>query len=226
MAIMEVLVRSVYEGQQCINRWNYIVTGTPAAVTRSFALAHAFGLETSGGIFDPATVLYAVQQLVSTSVLFEEIQVKDVYSETDFYTSPYPTDVLGLESGTPSSPVLAFGFKSNRIRTNVRSGTKRFPGVSEGAIGGAGALESAALSAAEDIATAMSQVLEYDDEGNILSFTPAVCSRLMYTTPPAKRAYRYYDTEEEQLDHTAIGVVWSPYDFVRSQVSRQYGHGA
>lgn len=226
MALMEVLVRSIYAGQQCINRWNYIVTGTPAAVTRSFALAHAFGLETSGGIFDPATVLYNIQTLLSSGVLFEEIQVRDVYSDTDFYTSPYPADVIGQTAGTPTSPVLAYGFKSNRVRTNVRSGTKRFPGVSESMMGGEGALESVALTQMEIIADSMSEVLEYDDEGNILTFTPSICSRFMYTEPPAKRAYKYYDTLEEQLEHTAIGVVWQGYDYVRSQVSRQVGHGS
>jgi len=48
----------------------------------------------------------------------------------------------------------------------------------------------------------------------------------MYTEPPAKKAYRYYETEEEQLEHIMENVTWTAYDRIRSQTSRQYGHGA
>lgn len=43
MPIMEVVLTQNYYGQEIINRFNYRASGTPAAVTYSFALVSALG---------------------------------------------------------------------------------------------------------------------------------------------------------------------------------------
>lgn len=234
MAILEVVLTGTYFNQQTITRWNYVSSGTPAAVSLSFALASAMG-----AIYDdtalppsypPDTVLAALSALTSNAWDWQQLTVINPYSPTDFYQTPFVVPYGGNSSGEAMSPVMAYGWRTNQVRRDVARGTKRVPGVIEDLINSGGVLNGAATTAVNLIATRMSEVLEYDDEGNILSFTPSVVSKEAYdpNPPPATgnhRAYRYYPTEAEQLDHTAIGVTWQSYDTVRSQTSRQYGHG-
>jgi len=145
---------------------------------------------------------------------------------TDVYGSPYPPGVNGQYSGTAASPALSYALTSNRVRSDIRRGQKRLSGVSESAMAAGGVLESAFLTSLSYAASEMSAVLEYDDEGNTLTFTPCVLSFEEYEPEPGKRAYRKWATEAAQLSHAAIGVLWSAQDTVRTQVSRQYGRGA
>jgi hypothetical protein len=71
----------------------------------------------------------------------------------------------------------------------------------------------------------MSATLTYDDEGNTLSFQPCVVGREWREGNTGKFAYRYYETESEQLENVATSVTWQPYSTVRTQVYRQYGRG-
>jgi len=48
MALYEVVVEQSYAGQQCINRFNYVSSGTPSGVTGSFGLIAALGLLLEG----------------------------------------------------------------------------------------------------------------------------------------------------------------------------------
>lgn len=234
MAILELTLAYTFANQQCINRWNYISGGTPAAVTRSFGLVAAFG-----GIYDevaippayPAdTVLGKIMSLLSDQVVLQQITALNVYDPVDFYQTPFVNPYNGDQSGDSLSPMVAYGFRSNQVRRDVARGTKRFAGVLEAFNLSGGILTTDALGVCNTIAEYMSDVISYDDEGNTLTYTPSICGKEAYdpNPPPATgnhRAYKYYATEAEQLDHTAIGVLWQAYAQTRSQVSRQYGHG-
>lgn len=235
MAIMEVVLAGSYAGQQIINRWNYIAGGTPASVSLSFALTSAFG-----AIYDliavppgypSGTVLDTMMGNLSSAYTLTQITALDVYSVTDFYQTPFVQPYAGSQGGESLSPTQAYGFRTNVVRRDVARGTKRLVGVVEPASTGLGVLTSTYQTAMNAIATKFSEVLEYDDEGNTLTFTPAVCGKELYDPNPTNpsgnhRAYRYFPDEAEQLDHTAVGVLWQAYTTIRTQVSRQYGKGS
>lgn len=228
MAILEAVISQSYQGQQVINRYHYVSSGTPAAVSLSFALLYAMGYLSSrvvGGAFPAGTIAGAVQDIQHNSLTYVSSVARDLYSVTDFYENPFVVPVSGDQPGSAATPVLAYGFQSNRVRLDVRRGSKRYAGVLEEAMEAGGTIVSGYFTEMGEVADLLSDTLTYDDEGNTITFVPAVLSFEMYTTPPAPKAYRKYETEAEQLMHTAQGVLYAPQPRVRTQVSRQYGRG-
>lgn len=229
MAILEAVVNQQYSGQLAVNRFHYVSSGTPASVTLSFALLSAMGFipdPPGSTTFDEGTVADAMENIQNSSVRYLSAYARDLYSVTDFYEVPYPQTITGDRTGEASSPVLAVGFFSNRVRTDVRRGMKRFVGVSESDVGSGGYWETAFNASLELMAGALGDTLTYDDEGNTLTFVPAILGFEEYETPSGKRAYKKWADPAVQLTHTAQGVAWQAYPAVRTQVSRQYGRGA
>lgn len=222
--LYELIMRSTYFGQQIINRFNYIMGGTPAAVTGAFALQFAF-FGGSGAAPSASSIVGQLQDVVTNDWQLTEIEVRAIYSATDFFTRPFVTPVIGEQTGKSLSPVTAYGFRTNRVRSDIARGTKRFVGVTEAGLIEGGVI-GGILPAVQEVAVAMSAVLEYNDEGNTLTFSPVVVQKEKYTTPSGRDAYRYYSTLETQLEHVATGILWEAYPQVRSQVSRQYGRGS
>lgn len=225
MAILELLVRQAYFGQQLINRFHYVSSGTPAAVSLSYALTYAFGVVDTAGTY-PATAPFSVwRSSVIPQLTFIETEAKNLYSPTDFYTRPWTTPLAGTNVGEAASPVLAYGLRSSRVRTDIRRGFKRIGGVNESWVDAGGVLNATAVTQWSTFATRISQVLSFNDEGNTITFSPVVLGYEEYTTPSGRSAYRPYATESAQLDHAALGIVYSVMPNIRSQVSRQYGRG-
>jgi hypothetical protein len=223
--VYEVTIKQNYFGQSCVNRFNYVGTGTPISVIPSFALLSAMGLIDTAGALPTSTLGGDLQDTQPDAVTFVQALARTVTDEnpTDFYDYPYPAGVIGTISGqTPTTPINAFGFFTNRVRVDIARGTKRFVGVTEEGMGDGGELESAFVTALNALASDMSDVLTYTTGGESLSFAPCVAKRVAYTTPSGKTAYKYYDTQAEQLDNIAQPITWQPYPQVRSQVSRQY----
>jgi len=224
MGVYRATLFSTYAGQSCVNRWNYISSGSPGGASVSFGLASAMGFvagftPVGGGIFQ------RLQELQSTGVTYDEVQVENIYDPVDFYTLPFLAGENGDNPGENSSPFVAFGFRTSRVRRDIRRGYKRFVGVAESAIGLEGEIAAGAVPSMVALANAMSATLTYDDEGNTLTYVPVVLGLEQYTPASGKPAYRPYDTEAEQLMHVAQGFAWENYDYVRSQTSRQYGRG-
>lgn len=229
MAILELVVNQKLNNQLVVNRYHYVSSGTPAAVSLSFALCHATGYlatRLSAGLFPLNSLARQIAGYQGGAVSYLSAYARNLYSVTDFYEAPFPTNPVGARSGETMSPVVAYGFYSSRVRTDIRRGSKRIAGPVEGDVGAMGVLESNMVTALTTVSAKMSEVLTYDDEGNTISFTPAVLGLDEYTTPGGRRAYRPYPTEPAQLNHLATGMTWSPYTTVRTQVSRQYGRGA
>jgi hypothetical protein len=221
--LFEVILRQSYFGRSILNRWHYNGSGTPAAVSMSFALASAFGAIPSiiDGNFEDGTVLGEMFSVQNESLVYQELQVEALYDVTEFYTTPYPTSQNGSQGGEPMSPFIAYPFRTNRIRTDIRRGFKRICGVSNQYTGDAGVIDGGMPALLDNLATAMSETLEYDDEGNTLTFQPCVLSLELITPVTNPRKYKLYDTEAEQLDHTALGVVFTAGSFVTTQNSRK-----
>lgn len=234
MAVMEVMLQQTYLGQVCINRWNYISSGTPAGSTLSLLLAGAIGAIYDNSAVPPAYpasgLMKAIAAIQSTSCQFDLVSVRDVYSVTDFYETPFVQPLAGTSAGETMSPAIAIGFRTTRVRTDVRRATKRFTGVTESLTQAGGEITAALKTgAALTVATKMTDVLTVNDDGNTVTFAPAVCGKEGYwpsgTEGVGKKAYKYYETEAEQMLHTAQGIAWDFYNFVRTQTSRQYGRG-
>lgn len=231
MALLELTLQSTFQGQEVINRFNYVSTGTPAAVSLSFALVSAFGC-----IYDPDSVppgypadtpFGAIRAIQSNAVSYDQVSAIDVYSVTDFYETPFLEPATGARGGETLPSFAAIGFRTGRVRRDIRRGTKRFVGVAEGETGG-GTYTTSFRELLEAAAVKLSEVLTYDDEGNTITFAPCIVSKQKYTPDPLRPdrvAYRYYPTLEEQMQHIATGILWDYYPNVRSQTSRQIGKG-
>ena len=227
--LYELIVHGTYFGQEIVNRFNYVLTGTPAGILGSLGLLSALGFVEDTGVYPSPTLFSAWRNLISTAFFFNSVEARAAadYDVEDFFEIPFPSPLPGLGSGSaPTSPVVAFGFRTNRVRLDIGRGFKRFAGVYEGAIGDGGILESATLASAVLLADEMSTPAPWDDEGNSLIYSPVIVKKLEYETPSGKRAYKYYPTLAAQMAQVATGVLWSPYTQIRTQGSRQYGHGS
>jgi len=226
MAVMEVLLRARIDGELSVNKFNYVSSGGSPTGSLSFNLANAMGF-VFGGATPPAdTIMEWLWANLTNNFVFDEVQVRDVYSVTDFYTIPFAAGIAGQAAGEGLPPFAAYGFRSNRIRSDIRRGTRRFAGVNESIVGDGGILTAPGVTLVNELATLMSDTLVVTADPVDHEFAPAVLSKEEYVAPSGRPAYRYYGTESEQLDHAAVGVTWEPYTSIRSQVSRQYGRGA
>jgi hypothetical protein len=232
--LLEVVLDQTYAGQQIINRWTYMGTGTPSGVSMSYALTHALGAiwdtEVEPDAYPVGGLMWKLALIQSTSVVFNSITIKDVYSAVDFYSTLFVNALTGQATGQGMSPIVAYGFFTNRVRADIRRATKRFTGVSESDVDGLGIIAAGRAAGLTSLAGEMTQVQDYLLGGNALSFAPCVVSKERYNpdtglADPAGRAYRYYETFAEQDDHIAEGIFWDWYPEVRSQTSRQYGKG-
>lgn len=223
MAIYEITLSQTFAGVTAINRWNYVSSGTGQVVTGSFALSRAFGYMASttlGG----GSVLETLRGVQSQAAFFSNLVVKNLYSVSDFLEVPFVPNTRGALVQEAMPPFAGYGFKTNRVRSDISRGTKRFIGATETAQD-SGIISGAVLTTLQILAQKMSDVITYDDGGESFTFTPTVCGKEEYQTPSGNRAYRYYATETEQLANSAVGVVWQPYTTIRSQTSRQFGVG-
>lgn len=228
MAIMELKLRQIYAGQECINVFNYLTNDTPASVTLSLALVSAWGAIPSAGVYPATSILQTLRALQSANVSYDFIEAKDVYSVVDFYGTAFNPNLAGSVSGESLSPVSAFGFRSNRTRSDIRRGSKRFVGVAESDNTTLGVIAGGTITRMAAMATALSGNLVYVDEGSPITFAPIIVSKELYTVPgssPAREAYRYYPTVAEQEDHIMTSAIWDYQTTIRSQTSRQYGRG-
>lgn len=228
MPLYEVVLEQRYFNQQTINRWNYMLTGTPAAVTGSFGLLSIMGFLAASTTLLEGTIAGELQQLQNQAVVFVQATARAVFIDDDFYGNAFLANTIGGGEASASalSPTVAFGFRSSRVKQSIRRGYKRFVGVGEQQVANGGSFIGGGAAQMEEVAEAMSETLVYDDEGTSLTYTPCIVQKEKYTTPSGKDAYRYYATEVAQSAHLAQGIDWEIYDFSRTQGTRQYGRGS
>jgi hypothetical protein len=228
MPLYEVVLEQSYEGQQCINRWNYLMSGTPAAVTGSFALISALGGLALSTTLTDGTVLGELQSLQNVSAIFVQVTARAIYIDDDFYGNAFLANTHGSvgNAGSAYSPTEAFGYRSSRVKQSIRRGYKRFVGCDTAMVDSGGRVNNTGDAQMALLATEMGANLSYTDDGNSLTFAPCIASKEKYTTDSGKDAYKYYASETLQAAHLAQGILWEPYDRTSSQVSRQYGRGS
>jgi hypothetical protein len=174
------------------------------------------------------SVARAIQDMQNVGVIFVQATCRAVYVDEDFYASPFLSNTTGQQgnAGSAYSPIDAFGFRSSRVKQSIGRGYKRFVGCDTATVGTGGRVNPTGIGLMNVLKNAMGQSLIFTDEGNNLTFTPAVAQKEKYTTPSGKSAYKYYPTEAAQAPHLGQGILWENYATVRSQTSRQYGRGS
>lgn len=226
--LMELTLNTTYFNQKCVNRWNYVASGTPAAVTLSFGLMSIMGFLPTTTTLTSGTVGGTLQAMLAADLVFNSAIARAIYIDDDFYDSPFLSGTVGAVSGgaVALSPLDAYGWFSSRVKQSIGRGYKRFPGIVESATEAGGQMTSAVLDLMTAVAEAMSDTLIYDDEGESLTYVPCIVQKEKYTVESSGNfAYRYYADQAVQLTHTAQGISWTPYSNQRSQTSRQYGRG-
>lgn len=228
MPLYEVVLDARYNGQQVINRWNYLGSGTPSAVTPSFALLSAMGFLAITTTFDTDTVAGKCQLLQNPQITYIQATARAVFIDDDFYGNGFLSGTIGVNpaGGNPLYGQATFPFRSNRVKQSIGRGYKRFAGVSEAMINDYSAFTATQLLNMEALADAMGETLTYDDEGNTLTFIPCVVQKEKYTTTSGKTAYKYYGTELLQAAHIAQGIDWEVYTDMGTQNSRKVGRGS
>lgn len=226
MAIYELLIRQSYYDQEVLNRFHFTKTSA-LPVDDASRLAQAVGATgLLAGDFPTDSFMRAIQDLVRPELSFLEVQAKNLYSETDFFTVAYNPPPVGKAAGSDSeSPVLAMGFSSNRTTLAVRRGQKRFAGMDADYFDAGGHISAAGIAAATVVAAALSANQEVTDGLATWTYVPTVLAFQLYHPAPGKNAYKPYDDEATQLEHAAVGVTYSYKETVRTQRSRQYGRG-
>jgi len=221
MPLYEMVLEQSFEGQQCINRFNYLMSGTPAAVTGAFALISAVGGLALSTTLTDGTLMGEVQTLQNSQVQFVQITARAVYIDDDFYGNAFLANTIGGQgnAGSAGSPIDAYGFRSSRVKQSIHRGYKRFVGTDTAYVGSGGRVNSSGDTQMALVATELGSVLSYTDDGNSLTFTPCIVSKEKYTTDTDHTAYKYYDTEEE------AGVVCNIYELENAWVMKLiYNH--
>lgn len=230
-SIFQLTLQYTCFGQRCINTWNYYhFDATPPVTGLAYALVDAFGGIPVGGVYPVTKLVHQISITVQAAVNFDQIICKDLYNPLDFYETPFTTALAGTGVGETLSPAMALGFRTTRVRSDIKRGTKRFVGVGEASVGTGGVFGAPFLSG---VATDLGNEMSASITGNTPAaapetFQPCIVKKERYLPPgnvAPNYAYRYYEDKVTALANIAIGIVWSPYDQVRTQVSRQYGRG-
>lgn len=225
--LYELTLYGRYFGQQTVYDFNYVTDVIPAGVLGSFALVEAFGVATDGvsafsGVF-LAILDTAVSQWTAERII---ARAPSDYDVTDFYEFVFnPPEAGNVTGGDAAPPFEAYGFVSNRVRTDIKPGSKRIAGVDDNLVNNGGVLNATALANVTALADAMSAQLEYDTGSGVVTFDNCIVSKERYPTTGGRFAYRYYETLAEQLEHIARGVSWTAKPNSTTQNSRKYGRG-
>lgn len=224
--LYEAVVIADFNGTEIVNRYNYLGDVVGVASGDAFGLASAMGYVPEAGVFTADSLAAEIAALVSNGIEWGQIIVRNIYVPTDFVELPFVPVAPGLVSGDVEAGFVAFGCRSNRVRTDIGRGYKRFAGVNESNVNSYGELTSGALAQLEVIAGLLQSTLTYTEGSDTNTYKPVIVGKEKIVVEGEPTLYRYYADEAEQLEHLAIGTTWEAYDHVRSQVSRKIGHGS
>jgi hypothetical protein len=224
-ALYEVTLVGKLGSSTIVNRWNYVGDVNEVPSGDAYGLLSAMGLVPTAGAFPADTLGDAIADLTSNGLEWNQALCRSIYTPTDFRDLPFVPVVPGLQSGDVEAAFVAIGFRSNRVRTDIKRGFKRFAGVNESLVNSFGALTGAAITLTTALAAKLGEVLDFTESSLTNHYTPCIVHKFKDETDPDHPLYRYYDDIADQLDNVATGIVWEGYPTVRSQVSRQIGRG-
>lgn len=178
----------------------------------SSAVAADLANEFDGAVLD---VTSGIPSVINAATAYQSVVV----------TSPFDPTVLGIKvvnkvgqrTGTAMPLFVAWGFKSQRTRADIRAGFKRFGRLSEGDT--SGELPSAGiLTALNTLATVLSQQLLVTDGVSEFRAVPVIVKRVKYVTEEGNDAYRLPNSPLEYQFSRAEN--WD-FDKITTQNSRK-----
>lgn len=216
MAIWELTHTMSLQGQLCQNKYNFATLEAGASAITAQALCLGF----ADGWFP------VINDVLTQSTVGQSVYARNLYDPTDFFE-----DTANVANGAVSSDALpsfvAWSFRSNRGRTDMRRGYKRFPGVPETFVS-AGVATAGALVELGQIAALMDDPLVLFDEGSPVSLLLAILGREKYlpnpTEEPDNWQYRYFETEAAQREKMFFPTDWD-YMGLTTQRTRKIGQG-
>lgn len=230
--LLEVVIKGTANGEMYINRLNFVASQAGITDSTSYFLLLSLGYlgittaPTNGSVLD--------ELLTCNSGTFQmtELVARNIFAVSDFITLPVgPTNYVGLNSGgSYYSNFSVQKLRSNLRRQDIGRGFLALDRPKESDVDDSGNLGATALGKLTALGIAIASVPAFTDDGENISWTSCVVGKEKYRTNPDSTkdptyAYRYYEDKDEQFEHLANGVQWSPMPKVRSQVSRQYGKG-
>lgn len=227
MEFYEITLEQSYFSQQVVNRWNYTSDAPPSGAIGALIALVGMGFMPYEEIdaFGATTVAGILQSLQSQEAFFVQAICKNLFNPLDYYTYAFPPDTHGLSGGGDGmSPTAAFAYTTDRTRSDMRRGQKRFVGIEEGNVAAGGVLTS--TETFQTLGDAMADLNIVPVGLGTMTFTPHVFGRVEYETPSGKVGYKYYPDATEQAEHIMRINQWTLKPQVRTQASRQYGRGS
>jgi len=229
MPLYEFMLEQSYAGQQIVNRWNYISDAVPAGQLGALLGLAGMGFTPLGATpaFGSETIAGILKAIQSSGATWVQAVAKNIYDPTDYYAYAFPAGtVSNLSSSDQMSPVVAIGMSTDRTRSDIRRGQKRFAGILEGFLEGQGYLSSATVTAWQGLADAMADINVVPSGESAMTFTPYVFGRKKTVDVDGKISYPYWPTAEEQTAHAMRINAWTVKNTMRTQGTRQFGRGA
>lgn len=231
----EVTIQGSTQGQQIVNRLNFFTASEEITVATALGLAVALGVNPVNVLLGPESdsVLFHYLTLQTNQLQLSQLMIRNIYQVTDFYTVPLAgagwAGYQTLGAGE-NLPFVAMKFVTSRTRLDIKAGSLALTAPGESIVDPQGVITSGPfLAAMQDFCDALNAPPFYNVGDNTAEFLPSVFSKQKYEVPdsdPVRYAYRYWPTQSEQSDHSAINVTWSLRDRVTSQTSRRWGKGA
>lgn len=228
MQLYEVVLNQKLFGQEIVNRWNYVTNDPTTDHLGAFKLAGALGAIQGG---DPVSyptdkLIWKIALMQNSAVQFTQLLVKAIDDPLDFYDQPMVGTLNGQITAAGSMPSFnAFGFYTNRRRTDIARGMKRFAGVTIGGTSTNGEIIAPLVTPMINVALEMTEDQTDVTDGVTTHFAPTIVSKQKYTTPSGKTAYKYYKPLSTQAEHWYQDFTWTAYPNARTQTSRQIGKG-
>lgn len=184
---------SFYRPMDCV--FFYQDTSVPGNLGTAQSLAEAF----QDGIPIPwSMVASADVQYITTRVrnLFDPLDIGEVFDIV-------PGDIVS----ETSVAFVAYAYRTNRVRTDIRRGQKRFPGVPEGWVQH-GVIEGDHTVDLDALAAAISTTLQDIADSNVL-YTPIIVGRILFTNPTTgKEQYRLPVSQSEMAANFYAANTW------------------
>lgn len=161
-------------------------TANTSIQTDSVSLAAAF----YDNMLSSVSAETPLVNIMSAECSYRRLYVINLFEPTDFYDWTFTDPIDGAVGGEFASNLLAWSFRSNRTRRDIRRGFKRFPGVAETQLEG-NSITAAAEEAAENIATQLGETIQYSVYApDSALFAPVVVKRIKEISTEGEITYR------------------------------------
>jgi len=235
-SLFELTIVGTMQSQQIINRLNFVSDIEDPDADNSVGLINALGYD-AGTPGTPIANKFFDRFLEAQTTQYQvlELLARNIFEVTDFYTLPVSGSGWAgtITVGAGAGPLMfsAQKLRTNRVRQDIGRGTLALTSPSEAEIEGAGVVTSGQLAKLQAVCDALNAPPLYNGGGEDVRFRPSVLQKMSYEVEQAPpklptTAYKYWPDKDDQLQHTALGVTWSPVARITSQTSRKIGKGA